>query len=103
MRRSKVVQDPYCSPGPGVAAAVAQLRLFMFLHPARLLIWLVLPSLTPFTAGWVLLDVDYSQVELRLMAHFSGDEGLCTMLSIPGADPFKAMAARWHGVTQEQV
>jgi len=24
--------------------------------------------------GWVLLDADYSQIELRLMAHFSGDE-----------------------------
>ena len=27
-------------------------------------------------AGWVLLDADYSQIELRLMAHFSGDEAL---------------------------
>ena len=26
--------------------------------------------------GWVLLDADYSQIELRLMAHFSGDEAL---------------------------
>lgn len=27
-------------------------------------------------AGWVLLDADYSQIELRLMAHFSGDKAL---------------------------
>ena len=27
-------------------------------------------------AGWVLLDADYSQIELRLMAHFSGDPAL---------------------------
>ncbi|MDO4483538.1 MAG: DNA polymerase I [Clostridia bacterium] len=27
-------------------------------------------------AGWVLLDADYSQIELRLMAHFSGDNAL---------------------------
>jgi DNA polymerase-1 len=27
-------------------------------------------------AGWILLDADYSQIELRLMAHFSGDEAL---------------------------
>lgn len=27
-------------------------------------------------AGWVLLDADYSQIELRLMAHFSGDHAL---------------------------
>lgn len=26
--------------------------------------------------GWVLLDADYSQIELRLMAHFSGDRAL---------------------------
>ena len=26
--------------------------------------------------GWVLLDADYSQIELRLMAHFSGDKAL---------------------------
>ena len=26
--------------------------------------------------GWVLLDADYSQIELRLMAHFSEDEAL---------------------------
>ena len=26
--------------------------------------------------GWVLVDADYSQIELRLMAHFSGDEAL---------------------------
>ena len=27
-------------------------------------------------AGWVLLDADYSQIELRLMAHFSGDAAM---------------------------
>ncbi len=26
--------------------------------------------------GWVLVDADYSQIELRLMAHFSGDEAM---------------------------
>ena len=26
--------------------------------------------------GWILLDADYSQIELRLMAHFSGDDAL---------------------------
>jgi len=26
--------------------------------------------------GWTLLDADYSQIELRLMAHFSGDEAM---------------------------
>ena len=27
-------------------------------------------------AGWVLVDADYSQIELRLMAHFSGDAAM---------------------------
>ena len=26
--------------------------------------------------GWVLITADYSQIELRLLAHFSGDEQL---------------------------
>ncbi len=28
--------------------------------------------------GWKLLAADYSQIELRVLAHFSGDEALCT-------------------------
>jgi DNA polymerase-1 len=27
--------------------------------------------------GWLLLAADYSQIELRVLAHFSGDESLC--------------------------
>jgi hypothetical protein len=54
--------------------------------------------------GWVMLGADYCQLELRLMAHFSGDAGLRAMLAQPGGDPFRLLAARWLGVAKpEQV
>jgi DNA polymerase-1 len=31
----------------------------------------------PGEEGWLLLAADYSQIELRVLAHFSGDESLC--------------------------
>lgn len=53
--------------------------------------------------GHVLLTADYCQVELRMMAHFSGDTVLCEQLSQPGADPFRGLAARWLGCSMDQV
>ncbi len=55
--------------------------------------------------GWVMLGADYCQLELRLMAHFSGDEALRDMLrgQGPGSDPFRALAARWLGADPENV
>jgi DNA polymerase theta len=47
--------------------------------------------------GCVLLSADYRQLELRLMAHFSGDAALRAMLADGAADPFAALAARWLG------
>ena len=35
-------------------------------------------AFVPSQKGWVLFDADYSQIELRLMAHFSQDEALIT-------------------------
>ncbi len=53
--------------------------------------------------GWVMLGADYCQLELRLMAHLSGDEALCDMLRHQANDPFKALAARWLGADPENV
>ncbi len=52
--------------------------------------------------GMVLLDADYSQIELRLLAHISGDEAMreafCT-----GADIHRSTAAKIYGLAPEQV
>jgi DNA polymerase-1 len=52
--------------------------------------------------GWVMLAADYSQIELRIMAHLSGDEGLLRAFAT-GADVHRATAAEVFGVTLEEV
>jgi hypothetical protein len=54
-------------------------------------------------AGRVLLSADYAQMELRLMAHFSGDPLLVTMLRAPDQDPFRHWAAQWLDLQPGQV
>jgi hypothetical protein len=51
--------------------------------------------------GCVLLSADYCQIELRLMAHFSGDAQLLAALA--AGDPFKQLAAQWLKKDQDQV
>ncbi len=47
---------------------------------------------------------DYRQIEFRLMAHFSGDDGLCRIFGdSAGADPFVLLAAQWLGIPASQV
>lgn len=48
--------------------------------------------------GCLLLSADYSQLELRLLAHFSGDQLLLQVLSQSGAngDVFNLIAAAWQ-------
>lgn len=53
-------------------------------------------------AGWRLLAADYSQVELRMLAHFSGDPVLCRAFA-EGRDIHKVAAANIHGVLEEEV
>ena len=57
-----------------------------------------------FTApeGKKILAVDYSQIELRIMAHLSGDEGLLTAFA-EGKDIHRATAAEVFGGTVESV
>lgn len=52
--------------------------------------------------GYKLLAADYSQIELRIMAHLSGDKGLLTAFE-KGEDIHKATAAEVFGVTLSEV
>jgi DNA polymerase-1 len=52
--------------------------------------------------GCVLLAADYSQIELRIMAHLSADEGLLRAFAA-GADIHRATAAEVFGVAPEAV
>lgn len=52
--------------------------------------------------GCVLVSADYSQIELRLLAHISGDSGLIAAFK-EGADIHQATAAEVFGVPRDQV
>jgi DNA polymerase-1 len=52
--------------------------------------------------GQVLISADYSQIELRIMAHLSGDEGLLRAFAAD-QDIHRATAAEVFGVAPEQV
>ena len=52
--------------------------------------------------GCLLLSADYSQLELRIMAHLSGDE--CLQRALTGdQDVFKVMASDWLGIPLAQL
>jgi DNA polymerase-1 len=52
--------------------------------------------------GWVLVDADYSQIELRLLAHISGDETMIESFRT-GEDIHARTAAQVFGVPPEEV
>lgn len=52
--------------------------------------------------GWKILAVDYSQIELRIMAHLSGDKALLDAFA-QGKDIHSATAAEVMGCSIEQV
>lgn len=52
--------------------------------------------------GFKIVAADYSQIELRIMAHLSGDKGLTTAFS-EGKDIHRATAAEIFGVSLEEV
>jgi DNA polymerase-1 len=52
--------------------------------------------------GWRIVAADYSQIELRIMAHLSNDEGLVRAFR-EGGDVHRATAAEVFGVTADEV
>ncbi len=52
--------------------------------------------------GWKLLTADYSQIELRLLAHFCGDEALCRAFA-EERDVHAAVASQIYGVDEKDV
>ncbi len=52
--------------------------------------------------GWVLVDADYSQIELRVLAHMSGDAAM-TDAFCRGQDIHTRTASEVYGVEPEQV
>ncbi|HOS43818.1 MAG TPA: DNA polymerase I, partial [Armatimonadota bacterium] len=56
----------------------------------------------PAEPGWLLLAADYSQIELRVLAHITGDEALIEVFR-RGEDLHTATAIRVFGVGPEQV
>ena len=52
--------------------------------------------------GCVLVDADYSQIELRLLAHLSGDAAMCEAFTL-GQDIHARTAAEVYGVPLEEV
>jgi len=52
--------------------------------------------------GFLMVSADYSQVELRIMAHLSGDEGLLKAFS-EGADIHRATASEVFAIPLEEV
>ena len=56
----------------------------------------------PGEEGWLLLAADYSQIELRVLAHFSGDDRLCEAFA-RDEDIHARVASQVNGVPLEQV
>ncbi len=52
--------------------------------------------------GWLLADADYSQIELRVLAHMSEDEVMCEAFRL-GQDIHARTAAEVYGVPLDQV
>lgn len=53
--------------------------------------------------GYVMVSADYSQIELRLMAHFAQEPALCESLRDLQQDPFRRLAAQWLNCSEDQV
>jgi DNA polymerase I len=56
----------------------------------------------PSRPGWLMLAADYSQIELRVLAHFSQDETLCRAFAAD-EDVHALVASQVYGVPQAEV
>lgn len=70
--------------------------------PVREEEWRVLRGLFVAREGYVLVSADYSQIELRLLAHLSGDEKMIELYR-EGADIHTRTAAEVFGVSESEV
>ena len=52
--------------------------------------------------GCTLVDADYSQIELRILAHITGDEAMCQAFA-SGADIHRSTAAKIYHIPEEDV
>lgn len=59
-------------------------------------------AFVPGEQGWILLGADYSQIELRMLAHYSGDAALVKAFR-EGRDIHTFVAAQIHDVAEEDV
>ena len=59
-------------------------------------------AFVPGEPGWKLVCADYSQIELRVLAHFSGDKAMQQAFA-EGIDIHRAVAAEVFGVAPEDV
>ncbi|XP_058272098.1 DNA polymerase theta isoform X2 [Hemibagrus wyckioides] len=79
-----LIKDSDGSPEKGMAFSVSMRHAFV-----------------PFSGG-LILAADYSQLELRILAHLSRDRRLLQVLN-SGEDVFKSIAAEWKMVDLESV
>lgn len=63
--------------------------------------WLFFYFLVLFV-GNVILSADYSQLELRILAHFSQDPDLLSSIKNE-ADVFVSIASKWNKISLNQV
>ena len=59
-------------------------------------------AFVPGQQGWLLLAADYSQIELRILAHYSGDERLCAAFE-NNQDIHTQVAAEVNNIPLEEV
>lgn len=60
-------------------------------------------SIIPKLSTRVILSADFRHIELRVMAHLSGDKSMIRILQDPESDPFKRLACEWLQVQDESM